>query len=165
MIDLVSANEFAFSPSAFLAAYIEQDAASTTTEVTANSGDVTTTPVNIGSLSVNVAPRLEFETLSGSGYKGSGSTETQFSLPNGSENIIAVGQTENYLRVTGSVSDVVGQTVEDTRSITKTTSTGTGATNTVVLVLSYGSYRGKCANAQATVTKIYQEVANYLNSL
>jgi hypothetical protein len=164
MIDLVSANEFAFSPSAFLAAYIEQDTASTTTEVTANSGDVTTTPVNIGSLSGNVAPRLEFETLSGSGYVGRG-PESGFPVDGGTENTIAVGQTENYLRVTGSVSDVVGQTVEDTRSITKTTSTGTGATNTVVLVLSYGSYRGKCANAQATVTKIYQEVANYLNSL
>jgi len=154
MVDIVSANEFTFSPSAFLAAYIEQNQVTTVTDSTVNGGSVITNPNSINSLKGNVPPEeagFEARTLSAA------TAGTVFFSPN--------TPTSNYLSSSGSIVDIVGQTLTNNSSVTQTTSTSVGANNTVVLVLSYGQFRAKCADAQATVIKIYQEVAAYLNAL
>jgi hypothetical protein len=155
MVDIVSANEFTFTPSAFLAAYIEQDVTSSITEVTGNGGSLVTNPNTISNL--NSASTSIPESTGSTLYFNKETTGPM------AEGFFSGDAALSSLSLTGT--EIVGQTVNDTRTTTKTTTTSAGVNNTVVLVLSYGQFRSKCANAQATVTKIYQEVAAYLNSL
>ena len=213
MVDIVSANEFTFTPSAFIAAYIEQEERTSVTESTANGGELSTTPNEIGNISLsNTGYTLPGSLVVGSGPDyvsqvlfGGVSTTSPVStpIPNGNNIILSSpsvpGTDTDLIQATismayqgaapltvvptvskvgilnssvdgpvtaaGSLVELVGQDVQDTRTTSKTVITAVGATNTVVLVLSYGQFRSKCVDAQATVTRIYQEVASYLNSL
>jgi hypothetical protein len=156
MVDIVSANEFTFTPSAFLAAYIEQDVTSSITEVTGNGGSLVTNPNTISNLNSTSTSLPE-------GVNTTLYFNKEMTGPYGADLFSNTDAPMSSISLTGT--ELVGQTVSDTRTTTKTTTTSAGVNNTVVLVLSYGQFRSKCANAQATVTKIYQEVAAYLNSL
>lgn len=177
MIDLVTANEFTFTPSAFIAAYIEQDTSNSVSETTTNGGQLSTTPgknlsdIDTQIISENNGNGTTTVTHSGLPMSLAGpqvlsslsetagtSVQNSFATLNG-------GSSGGGTSISGSFIDVLGQTVVDTRSVTKTTTTISGSSQTVVLVLSYGQFRSKCVSAQSTVTLIYTRVAEYLNSL
>jgi hypothetical protein len=241
MIDLVSANEFTFTPSAFIAAYIEQESKTVVLETTGNSGMLLTQPDDIdnltsvasnandsyayvsGTLPVSVpnssfslptsilvdaltnqkvtfnqwaTTNIQYQTADlDPDYVNSSNTLTtnqafpgpsalgasyqQLGPQSLSELTLHMGGPSNSTTkttkglaslpaestVAGSFIELVGQKITDTRTTTKTTTTTLGVSNTVVLVLSYGTFKAKCANAQATVTLIYEQVAIYLSSL
>jgi hypothetical protein len=237
MIDLVSANEFTFTPSAFIAAYIEQESKTVVLETTGNSGMLLTQPDDIdnltsstvtandaysyvsGTLPVSVPSSsfslptsilvdaqtnqkvtfnqwattniqyttadLDPEVFNDSNtlttnqvFPGAGAFEqlgpqslSELTLNMGGPSSSTTRTTKGLASlpaestVAGSFIELVGQKITDTRTTTKTTTTTLGVSNTVVLVLSYGTFKAKCANAQATVTLIYEQVAIYLSSL
>ena len=162
MVDIVSANEFTFTPSAFLAAYIEQNETTTVTDTTSNGGSLVTNPNTIENFTSEVTNDMKVFSPSDGAILNYNDATTTGPLPHIPTLNTAAGSS---VSITSSGVEIVGKTISDTRTITKTTQTSTGVSNTVVLILSYGQFRSKCADAQATVTKIYQEVASYLNSL
>lgn len=156
-IDIVTANEFTFTPSAFIAAYIEQTTSTTVSETTSNGGKLETVPLQIENLQGSTDTTVENVSLGPS----TGAITTDIAT-NG---IFAYRNPQGYAQVTGSFIELVGQEVADSRTATKTVTTTQGVANTVVLVLSYGSYKAKCVDAQATVNLIFQRVSDYLSSL
>ena len=177
MIDLVTANEFTFTPSAFIAAYIEQDTSNSVSETTTNGGQLSTTPgKNLSDIDTQITSSTTgggLTTVTHSGlpmslagpqnlvsefYTAGQYDQVSFATVNG-------GSSGGGTSISGSFVDVLGQTVVDTRSVTKTTTTTSGSSQTVVLVLSYGQFRSKCVSAQSTIALIYTRVAEYLNSL
>lgn len=175
MIDLVTANEFTFTPSAFIAAYIEQATTTSVTEETVNSGSISTLP-NREIDDITTEASILFNKLNFSGLPiGTTFTGTvkESSLAQYEVATFVPGATfsPSGYTVAGTLTDVLGQNVTDGRSVTKTTTTSSGVVSassvaqTVVLVLSYGQFRANCADAQTTVTLIYTRVAEYLNSL
>jgi len=146
MIDLVTANEFTFTPSAFIAAYIEQLEEASVSETSQNGGSLATDPEGTFSSTLTLLEDL---------------TDISVSYSDGKPTNVASGA----LTISGDIASLVGNTTTDTRTTTKTSATSKGSENTVVLVLSYGQFKAKCANAQATVTLIHTRVADYLNSL
>ena len=157
MIDVVTANEFTFTPSAFIAAYIEQEEKTVVTEDNENGGQLDTTPKTSASLTGSATTEY---------VANVGTVAVTSPLPTevSRSGILAVGP-GSPVTASGSLTELLGQQVIDTRTSTKTTTTTTGVTGTVVLVLSYGQFKAKCANAQATVSSIYTQVAAYLNAL
>lgn len=152
-IDLVVANEFAFTPSAFIAAYIEQSETETIAETTSNGGSLQTVPLqesNIEGRTIADGYAFNKEGILTAGMSFYNQTSQPPTTP---------------IALTGSLLELVGQGVTDTRTTTKTTTNTKGVANTVVLVLSYGTLKAKCTDAQATISLIYSQVANYLNSL
>jgi hypothetical protein len=197
MIDLVTANEFTFTPSAFIAAYIEQEDVTAVEETETRGGILDTLPKEIDNITVNVPSHisgheLRWKSASGTAtissdqlsatygnYLNWGDNQTTQPLtsiinttpatftynPEYNKTGLLGSSADGPITVSGSVIDIVGQSVSDTRTINKVITTTKGVTNTVVLVLSYGQFRAKCANAQSTVTLIYTRVSEYLNSL
>jgi hypothetical protein len=147
MVDIVRANEFTFTPSAFIAAYIEQEEKNSITETTGAGGSLVINPNQVSNLDSTSTGIGALQTTTG---------------PLGFVKDAATSFT-NPMSISGQ--EILGQTTTDTRTTTKTTTTTNNVTNTVVLVLSYGTFRARCADAQDTVVKIYQEVDAYLSSL
>lgn len=224
MADLVQANEFVFTPSAFICAFIEQESDTETTTETNVFGavDKSIAPQNVDAvlkrsgaafipmstpnpalgpgvifntneqsansqLSTPVGgPQPFFESakeqyfarVDGSIATDVGATvvikNTTEGVTNPNPNLLGAGISVNYgladlgntIQLTGDVTSLVGvnetsQARTDTKTITKTR----GAQDTVVLVLTYGQFRSQCANPQATVNAIYNQVLSYFNSL
>jgi hypothetical protein len=191
-IDLVTANEFTFTPSAFIAAYIEntKDEASVI-ETVVNGGTLTTVPNGENTpssahsslitqlLSANkgvaeVAKVAGFAPVTDTGRVGSGAGTTTsgtnliFQLdPVAAAGVSGVSPgSEGPLTVQGAVIDFLGQRVTDTRTTTKTIASSYNLS--VVLVLSYGTFKSPAENrasALDTIDLIYARVAAYLNSL
>lgn len=213
-IDIVTANEFTFTPSAFIAAYIEQEETTTVTDSTTNGGTLNVEPKDISNISGTPLPPLiagdstrprlpsvrvgsgafdydapfKKHPLSNYGVfadigdtvtteKGTGTTLptittgqiTALSSLSATDTFAwgmgILASANGNVSASGSLADLIGQITTDTRTTTKTTTTATGAANTVVLVLSYGQFKAKCANAQNTVSAIYSAVSSYLNTL
>jgi hypothetical protein len=179
MIDLVTANEFTFTPSAFIAAYVEKSKDElTTTESTTNGGTLTTLAgdgASSSGLNTTLANKLIDEasdvaqatTIDPSvinyvpGFVGQGTSQPLVVSSGG-----AGSAQGSPLTVSGAVVDFLGQRVTDTRTVYKTTIQSHQFY--IVLVLSYGTFRSPAddkASAQATVAAIYVQVAAYLNSL
>lgn len=185
MIDLVTANEFTFTPSAFLVAYVEKSKDDLTiTESTANGGTLTTFAgdgVSSSGLNTTLANKLidEASDVASQGKVNALSvtgTVDVGTVPGGASYFIpqtvavapgsAVGAQGAPLSVTASAIDFLGQRVNDTRTTSKTVVVSHQFY--VVLVLSYGTYKSPADDktaAQATVAAIYAQVSNYLNSL
>lgn len=218
MADLVQANEFVFTPSAFICAFIEQESDTETTTETNVFGavDKSISPQDVDPLIKRSAFKLYpsgvgsgiFDELgsdrqrTGPGVPGdefSGASEKLFARIDGTFNTetgttITIANTAasltpanpnlagnpldginissgiqdvgNAIQLTGDITNLVGvnetsQARTDTKTITKTK----GAQDTVVLVLTYGQFRSQCANPQATVNAIYNQVLAYFNSL
>ena len=191
-IDLVTANEFTFTPSAFIAAYIENNKEEfNTTETTVNGGKLKTLPGDDGVADSNVitaileANKLVAEASKVPGFPPEVQTvETTTVAPTGivggiaspgqaSTSAAAAGGVSGVspgatgpLTLNGAVVDLIGQTANDTRTVAKTV-TKTYQLS-VVLVLSYGTFKSPAldrAGALATVAAIHAQVQNYLNSL
>jgi hypothetical protein len=197
-IDLVTANEFTFTPSAFIAAYIENNKDEfNTAENTTNGGKLKTLPGDDGSANqttisaiinankelalaakiAGFAPTTISAVSSGSvtDIPNTGPTVpgTVVTTAAGQASVAAASGVQGVspgaagpLVLNGAIIDLVGQTVEDTRTINKTV-TKTYQLS-VVLVLSYGTFKSPAldrAGALATVSAIYAQVQNYLNSL
>lgn len=197
MIDLVTANEFTFTPSAFIAAYIEQGDKTEVTESESRGGTLDTAPKQIGNITVNVPAHLGTHDVRWQGTSGN----ITATIPGGSVNYndtlnwgeslspvpnvglfmptaittpinpeftktgILGSTADGPITASGTILDIVGQIVSDTRTTVKTVTTNKDVANTVILVLSYGQFKAKCADAQSTVTLIYTRVSEYLNSL
>ena len=146
MVHIVRANEFTFTPSAFIAAYIEQEEKNSITETTGAGGSLVINPNQVSNLD-----------STSTGVGGISTTTGPLGF------VKNVDPFTNPMSISGQ--EILGQTTTDTRTTTKTTTTTNNVTNTVVLVLSYGTFRARCADAQDTVVKIYQEVDAYLSSL
>jgi hypothetical protein len=181
MPDIVQANEFVFTPSAFVCAYIEQKTPSET---------VTETNV-FGAIDRDIQPKtisnflkkdgLSF-TSEDSGVQSNigetisilGIDNTVIASPAGSflsypsfNRIEGIDERmNNVATISGSISDIAGQEYNEAqRTDSKTTVKTVEELATVVLVLSYGEYRAKCSNPQGTVNSIYTQVLAYFNSL
>lgn len=213
MADLVQANEFVFTPSAFICAFIEQESDTETTTETNVFGavDKSIAPQDVdpvikrSALSLYPQPGAPFSTdevpnsfidsltnavsarerlfarIDGTLNTDTGATitiaNTAASLTNPNPNLVGnelvpitiesgIQDLGNALQITGDVKSLVGvnetaQARTDTKTITKTK----GTQDTVVLVLTYGQFRSQCANPQATVDAIYNQVLAYFNSL
>ena len=163
MADLVQANEFVFTPSAFVCAYIEQ---ATPTETVTESSvfgaiDREGSPKSITNLNGSVNFSLDGNLME---YQSSGIV-----IPSQASQIISNNyppETTSPISVSGSLNDLLGFDYNEAgRTDTKTTTKTTAELATVVLVLTYGQFRSKCANPQATVNSIYTQVLAYFNSL
>lgn len=223
MADLVQANEFVFTPSAFICAFIEQESDTETTTETNVFGavDKSIAPqdvdpiikrssINFGPMDVaspnptasepfvaddqnaneqftplgspkpyfNSAKERFFARVDGSIDTDVGATitikNTAEGVTNPNPNLLGgafnltsgLQDLGNAIQITGDVTSLVGvnetaQSRTDTKTITKTK----GSQDTVVLVLTYGQFRSQCANPQATVDAIYNQVLSYFNSL
>lgn len=181
MPDIVQANEFVFTPSAFICAYIEQKTPSETiTETNA-----------FGAIDRDVQPKTISDFLKNSSLELRASIFTDsLNLPaNQTTNIaglnfvssddfgsldVGPGSIEtginqrmaNVAAISGTIQDIAGQEYnEASRTDTKTTVKTIEELATVVLVLSYGEFRSKCSNPQSTINSIYTQVLAYYNSL
>jgi len=214
MADLVQANEFVFTPSAFICAFIEQESDTETTTETNVFGavDKSISPQDVDPLIKRSAFKLYPSGVGGGIFdelgsdrqrtpvdEFSGASEKLFARINGTfdteagttitiantaasltpanPNLVGnpldginissgIQDVGNAIQLTGDITNLVGvnetsQARTDTKTITKTK----GAQDTVVLVLTYGQFRSQCANPQATVDAIYNQVLAYFNSL
>jgi len=181
MPDIVQSNEFVFTPSAFVCAYIEQKAPSETIVETSA----------FGAIDRDIQPKTVSNFLqSESIILGQSSQPDALNLPAGQSKDLAglnfvssdnpgglnvsagsfqSGINErmvNVASISGSVQDIAGQEYnEAAKTDTKTTVKTIEELATVVLVLTYGEFRAKCSNPQATVNSIYTQVLAYFNSL
>jgi hypothetical protein len=195
MVDIVSVNGFAFTPSAFIAAYVEEIKTDiSVTEITANSGTLSTVPNSTGTIDMNLAtalisanaavatagkatisiPSIPTSTdqvqIVNQNYPGAYAT-TIISNPTvleGIQGVVGVaspgsGPTTTF---TGSVIDFLGQSIADTRTVTKTITSSSSWV--VVLVLSYGTFKTHIVDRSSglvIVSDIYTQVQAYLQSL
>jgi hypothetical protein len=194
MVDIVSVNGFAFTPSAFIAAYVEEIKTDiSVTEITANSGTLSTVPNSTGTIDTNLATAL-INANSAVATAGKATisipsippstdqiqivnqpvtpyTSTIISNPTvleGVQGVVGVvspgsGPTTTF---TGSVIDFLGQSITDTRTVTKTITSSSSWV--VVLVLSYGTFKTHIVDRSsglAVVSDIYTQVQAYLQSL
>lgn len=157
MIDLVKANEFVFTPSAFIAAYIEQQKRSETIDTVSHGGNVETVPL----YPERVAGSSGVKTVV-SNYPNTTDLQAQYS---GLTNAFYGNIESGVLSVSGNLVDYIGKKTTDTTTTTTSRVTLDGHEATVVLVLTYGTFRAVCSDAQATINSINTGVANYFNSL
>jgi hypothetical protein len=194
MVDIVSVNGFAFTPSAFIAAYVEEIKTDiSVTEITANSGTLSTVPNSTGTIDMSLATALI--SANAAVATAGKAMATIPSVPGTTEQIQIVNQSNNPSNTTiisnptvveglqgvvgvaspgsgptttftGSVIDFLGQSIADTRTVTKTiTSSSRWA---VVLVLSYGTFKthiGDRSFGLVMISDIYTQVQAYLQSL
>ena len=181
MPDIVQANEFVFTPSAFICAYIEQKTPSETVSETNVFGaiDRDTQPKTISDFlqegkinlftggqadSLNL-PSGQTKDLAGLNFV-SGDEVGVLGITSGASQKGINERMLNVATISGSISDIAGQEYNEAqRTDSKTTLKNIEELDSVVLVLSYGEYRAKCSNPQATVNSIYTEVLAYYNSL
>ena len=139
MIDLVQAGPFTFCPSMFVAAYIE--ATETSTDATTNSATT-----NSNKYPGGVDARS-------SDYSGSPPVAV---IDNGLIATTVTGEFTSASRVAGT---------EATTVTTSNTATKSETANSVILVLTTGSYKAKTNDPQTVVADIFTKVNAYFNSL
>jgi len=182
MPDIVQSNEFVFTPSAFVCAYIEQKAPSETIVETSAFGaiDRDIQPKTISNLlkeeRLNLVeksggdglnlPSGQTKSISGLNYVSTDSNIGSLVVASGTIQNGINERMENVASISGTVQDIAGQEYnEAAKTDTKTTVKTIQELATVVLVLTYGEYRAKCSNPQGTVNSIYSQVLGYFNSL
>ena len=156
LYDIANVAEFAFTPSAFVCAYIEQEEKSQISDTSSKSGGITQTHSTATMPTGNTPSAVT--TASVTGVAGSGQPVTVIPL------VTPVASSANsQYNFNWSSADGSNSTADTTSITTSKTDQKNSGLLTVVLVLTSGTFRAKCANANTTITAIYTAVYNYLD--